>query len=202
MNETSDYKRIITIAGQPGSGKSSTAKEVARRLGYQHFSSGDLFRALAREQGHDVLQANSSAEQNAAIDNLVDGRLKQMGQDEDQLVVDSRLAWHWMPQSFKVFLDLDLGVAAQRILANIDEARLKSENIPSDPAAYTSVLQERMASESRRYKTLYDVDLHDKANYSLVIDTAVHDLNAVVELVLQDYHNHLAQHGLTEPTLS
>jgi cytidylate kinase len=202
MNETSDYKRIITIAGQPGSGKSSTAKEVARRLGYQHFSSGDLFRALAREQGHDVLQANLSAEQNTAIDNLVDGRLKQMGQDEDQLVVDSRLAWHWMPQSFKVFLDLDLGVAAQRILANIDEARLKSENIPSDPAVYTSVLQERMASESRRYRTLYDVDLHDKTNYNLVIDTAAHDLDTVVELVLQGYHNHLAQHGLIEPTLS
>jgi cytidylate kinase len=201
MNETSAYKRIITIAGQPGSGKSSTAKEVARRLGYQHFSSGDLFRALAREQGHDVMQANLSAEQNTAIDNLVDGRLKQMGQDEDQLVVDSRLAWHWMPQSFKVFLDLDLGVAAQRILANIDEARLKSENIPSDPAVYTSVLQERMASESRRYRTLYDVDLHDKTNYNLVIDTAAHDLNTVVELVLAGYHKHLEIHGLTESTL-
>jgi hypothetical protein len=35
-----------------------------------------------------------------------------------------------------------------------------------------------------------------------VIDTAAHDLDTVVELVLQGYHNHLAQHGLIEPTLS
>lgn len=199
---TESVKRIITIAGQPGSGKSSTAKEVARRLGYQHFSSGDLFRALAHEQGHDVLQANLSAEENAAIDDAVDGRLQAMGRSEDQLVVDSRLAWHWMPQSFKVFLDLDLDVAAQRILANMDEARRESESIPADPAEYANQLTERMSSEKRRYKMLYGVDLHDPANYDLIVDTASNDLEAVVELVLSGYHNHLETHGLTEPTLS
>jgi cytidylate kinase len=37
---------IITIDGPAGSGKSSTAKEVARRLGYPYLDSGAFYRAL------------------------------------------------------------------------------------------------------------------------------------------------------------
>ena len=39
---------IITIDGPAGSGKSSTAREVARRLGYRHLDSGAFYRALTR----------------------------------------------------------------------------------------------------------------------------------------------------------
>jgi len=35
-------KHIITITGLPGSGKSSTADEVARTLNYTRFSGGDF----------------------------------------------------------------------------------------------------------------------------------------------------------------
>lgn len=38
--------RLITIDGPAGSGKSSTAKAVARRLGWAHLDSGALYRAL------------------------------------------------------------------------------------------------------------------------------------------------------------
>ena len=37
---------VITIDGPAGSGKSTTAKEVARRLGLRHLDSGGLYRAL------------------------------------------------------------------------------------------------------------------------------------------------------------
>jgi cytidylate kinase len=37
---------IITIDGPAGSGKSSTAREVARRLGFRHLDSGAFYRAL------------------------------------------------------------------------------------------------------------------------------------------------------------
>ncbi len=38
---------VITIDGPAGSGKSTTAREVARRLGCRHLDSGALYRALA-----------------------------------------------------------------------------------------------------------------------------------------------------------
>ena len=37
---------IITFDGPAGSGKSTIAKEVANRLGFIHFNSGSIFRAI------------------------------------------------------------------------------------------------------------------------------------------------------------
>ncbi|HVW23109.1 MAG TPA: cytidylate kinase family protein [Candidatus Saccharimonadales bacterium] len=180
-------RHIITIAGRPGSGKSTTARQVSAELGYQFFSSGDLFRALGRERGHDVLQTNLSAEENAEVDRLVDQRLREMGASEDQIVIDSRMAWHWMPESFKVFLDLDLEIAAKRILKNMDPSRLESEDIPDSPTKYAKVLQARLDSENRRYKMLYDVTPYDMHHYDLVIDTGDKEIGEVASLVLEAY---------------
>lgn len=180
-------KQIITIAGKPGSGKSSTAKGVASALKFGHFSSGDLFRSIGQEKGLDILNANLSAEQNADIDHAVDARLREIGAHESQLVIDSRTAWHWMPESFKVFLDLDIAIAAKRIIANMDPERLKHENISSDPYAYAAELQKRLDSESRRYTKLYAIDPYVTNNYDLVIDTSAHTLEEVIEHVTNAY---------------
>lgn len=182
-------KQIITIAGRPGSGKSSAAKGVAAYLGFQHFSSGDLFRAVAREQGLDLFEANISAEKNAEVDHLVDGRLREIGENEDQLVIDSRIAWHWIPGSYKVFLDLDLKTAAERILAELDDTRLKSEHVHRDPEEYAKKLQGRLDSETRRYKALYNINPNDMSNYDLVIDTKANDLEKTMDLILKGYQD-------------
>lgn len=178
---------IITLAGQPGSGKSVTSKGVAATLGYDHFSSGDLFRHIGSELGLDVLHTNLLAEYQKGIDELVDERLRQIGVTQDKLVIDSRTAWHWIPQSFKVFLDLDLEIAANRIIANTDPERRASEHIPEDPKAYAQVLQERLDSEARRYKKLYDINPYDKANYDMVVDTGVNTVEEVVGRIVERY---------------
>lgn len=171
-------KEIITIAGRPGSGKSTASKGVAEQLGFEHFSSGDLFRAISRERGVDVHQSNLAAEQEEAgheqsIDYLVDQRLRDIGVEQNQVVIDSRTAWHWIPDSFKVYLDLDLEIAAARILANMDPERMEHEHIHDDPEEYAAALQSRLDSEARRYKKLYDVNPYDKSNYDLVVDTGI-----------------------------
>ncbi len=185
-------KHIITIAGRPGSGKSATSKLVAQKLGYGHFSSGDLFRQLGEERGMDVLHTNLNAEKNSEVDHLVDAKLQQIGHDEDNKVIDSRTAWHWIPQSFKVFLDLDFDVAAARITKDMDDERRRSENIPSDNHEYAQKLKERFDSETRRYMKLYQINPYDTANYDLVVDTEANNLEQVTEIVLQKYKEWLA----------
>lgn len=180
-------KQIITIAGRPGSGKSTTAKTVAAKLGYEHFSSGDLFRQIAEERKVDILAANKIAESDKSIDLLVDERLRTIGQNQDKIVVDSRTAWHWMPQSFKVFLDLDLNVAAKRIISNMEEERMQSEQISHDPAEYAKVLEERLGSETKRYLALYQINPYDVANFDLVVDTNVNNVDQVVAIILAKY---------------
>lgn len=180
-------KQIITIAGRPGSGKSTTAALVASQLGFKRFSTGELFRAVAKERGIDVLQANLSAEGNYELDHLVDGRLREIGQTQDKLVIDSRMAWHFIPESFKVYLDLDLTRAAERILSEMGESRLASEHIDKDPKQYAKILASRLDSENRRYKSLYKVDPYDLSQYDLVIDTGTNSPQVVADLVVKGF---------------
>ncbi len=180
-------KKIITIAGKPGSGKSTTSKKVAAELGYMHFSSGDLFRAIAKERGIDVYEINVLAETEKEIDRQVDKRLQEMGQTEHDLIIDSRMAWHWMPDSFKVYLDLDVNDAAERILKHADPKRLEAEHIPDTVEAYAHQLQRRLDSESKRYFDLYGVNPYDTNNYDLVIDTKINNIQEVTEKILAAY---------------
>ncbi len=182
-----EQKHIITIAGKPGSGKSTTSKGLASSLGYLHFSSGDFFRAIGKERGFDVLATNLLAEQEKDIDEAVDQKLRELGEKEDQMVIDSRMAWHWMPYSFRVYLDLDLSVAAERILKHIDVARHAAEFIPDSPVLYAKTLQDRLDSESKRYMNLYNANPYDPANYDLVVDTAEHDIDTVQKIILEAY---------------
>lgn len=182
--------QIITIAGRPGSGKSTAAKAIAKKLEFEHFSSGDLFRQLAKEQRIDVLQANLSAEEEdeiPKIDQLVDDTLKTIGKTKNKIVIDSRMAWHWMPRSFKVFLDLDLETAASRILSKMTHERIEAEHIPEDPNEYAKVLQKRLDSEARRYQKIYNADPYNIENYDLVINTGTHSIDQVIELIVSDF---------------
>ncbi len=185
-------KHIITIAGKPGSGKSTTAKLVANILGYDHFSSGDLFRAIAKEQAQDVLTANVAAEKDATIDHLVDQRLREIGETESEKVIDSRTAWHWMPGSFKVYLALDFETAAQRILGAMDTERIKAEHIPEDPAEYAKVLASRLESENKRYDALYSINPSNESNYNLVIDTKENTPEEVANKIVEAYRQYVA----------
>lgn len=185
-------KHIITIAGRPGSGKSTTSKAVAAQLGYEHFSSGDLMRAIGKEHGLDIFQTNLAAEQRQEFDHMVDQRLRDIGTNQDNVVIDSRLAWHWIPASFKVFLNLDLEIAAKRIIANTDAARLRHEDVPANPHEYAAILQKRLESEARRYQKLYRANPYDVGNYDLVLDTNTNSIDEVVAQIVSAYRKWLA----------
>jgi len=183
-----EKRHIITIAGKPGSGKSTTSKALAKELDYKHFSSGDLFRSIGKEGGIDVFAINVVAETEKAIDELVDQKLRDLGADNDKLVIDSRMAWHWMPYSFRVYLNLDLTIAAERILRGMDEQRRAAEHIPDSIEAYAANLAGRLASEERRYMNLYQVNPYDVSNYNMVIDSAIHSIQEVKKMILDEYN--------------
>lgn len=184
---------IITIAGRLGSGKSSTAKELAKRLKYQHFSSGDLFREIAAEHNMDLLSANKHAEDAGFdIDYQVDQRLREIGETETDKVIDSRTAWHWIPQSFKVYLYIDTRTAANRIFANLDARKSANEHIPDTVEDYIKQLDSRYSSENRRYTKLYGIAPALESNYDLVINTAEYGLGDVVSMIERAYKQWLA----------
>lgn len=184
-------KKIVTITGGLGSGKSSTADLVAKRLGYRRFSSGDFMRKIALEMKITLNELSSQAEQDDTIDKKIDAEVKKAGEMEE-LVIDSRLAFHWIPQSFKVYLDLPPEIAKERIFNNLKEnaLRAQSENSQNVDEIYNKIIH-RLESEKKRYKELYDVDHTNKNNFDLVIDTNKNNLEQVVEKIILEYKNWL-----------
>src|SRR3954470_1593579 len=65
---TSAFHRVIAIDGPAASGKSSVARELARRLGYVYVNSGAMYRAVT----WDVLEHGVSPDDSAAIIKLVE----------------------------------------------------------------------------------------------------------------------------------
>ena len=180
-------KQIITICGGLGSGKSSTAKKVAEILGFQHFSSGDFFRQAGLELGLSINEVNKRAEADPKIDEVTDQKLRDL-RNTDKIVIDSRTAFHWIPESFKVYLDLPPEIAKARILNSIkeDKLRAQSEQVSSEEDVYKK-MSERFESEQKRYWELYKINNTEKSNYDLIVDTDKNNLEQVVDIVVSKY---------------
>ena len=180
-------KEIITINGFPGSGKSSTADLVAKELGFKRFSSGDFMRQIALDQGITLNELNKKAEHDESVDISIDKAVKTAGENK-KTVIDSRLAFHWIPESFKVYLDLPPEIAKKRILNNLNENALRrqSEDASSTEEIYKKIIS-RLESEKKRYKEIYGLDHTDKNNYDLVVDTNKNNLEQVVDIIVSEY---------------
>jgi len=180
-------KEIITICGGLGSGKSSTAKGVAKALGFKHFSSGDFFRQVGLELGLSVTETNIRAENDPEIDERTDQKLRDLN-NKNKIVIDSRTAYHWIPGSFKVYLNLPPEVARERILNSLkeDKLRKKSEQDTTGEKILEK-MTERFESEQKRYWNLYKIDNSDKNQFDLVIDTNKNNLKQVVDIIVSGY---------------
>ncbi len=185
-------KHIITISGKPGSGKSSTADRVAELLSYTRHSSGDMVRRILAREGMTLEEYNERAGDDHAFDEKVDEELRSLRTKKD-IVVDSRLGFYWIPESFKVYLDLDLEVATARIFKDAisnQSRRAAGEGISSLPDVARQV-RERMHAEQDRFKRLYGVDPYNTSHFDLVIDTSRHDPQTVAITVFDIYREWL-----------
>jgi CMP/dCMP kinase len=168
----------ITIAGDIGSGKSTVAKKLAEWLGVEPLSTGGIQRQLAQQRRLSVLELNKLAEQDPSIDREIDGYLMRLPPGE--LVVESRMAWHFVPDTLKLYLYICDGAAARRIIG--------AQRIDEDYGTIANAAQPIMArrrSEIIRFKKYYNVDIDDLRNYDLVIDTTFAAVDEVVEQVKQ-----------------
>lgn len=163
------------------------SKLLAERLGVPRVSVGDVYRAMAVQRGMTALQLNLHAELDDKIDHYVDRLQADIAASGEQLVVDSRLAWHFFAAALKVHLITEPAVAAQRVLDR-----------PADEVeSYTSLdearerLAERSESERSRFLSRYGVDKTLLRNYDIVCDTTSATPSQVVDCIVE----HLAAPG-------
>lgn len=93
-------KHIITLGGLPGSGKSTIKRILADMLDYQTFSTGDFVRDMAYERNLSLEEFNELIRHDKTLDLLIDDRLKHIETEEDNFIIDSHLAFHFVPSGF------------------------------------------------------------------------------------------------------
>ena len=158
---------IITITGDLGSGKSTVAKLLQERLNYDYIYTGKIQRMIADRFNMTTAELNKYAETHPEIDAEIDSTFKSLN-NATHLIVDSRMAWFFLPHSFKVYLKTDLPVAIDRIYG--DNLRINENYSSKEEAA--DLITARKESENKRYLELYGADCANLSNFDLVIDTS------------------------------
>jgi len=183
--------RTIAVSGDLGSGKSSVADILAGTLGARRVSTGAAQRQIAEQRGITTLELNRLAETDPGIDAEVDSVFRSLASAPEALVVDSRLAWHFLPGAFKVHLVVDPGEGARRVLGRPGSA---AEHYRSLDEALAGIA-DRADSERRRFQERYGVDIFRLRNYDLVVDTSEASPGEVAAGVLDVVHGRLEGAG-------
>ena len=198
--------KIITISGEPVSGKSTVVKmlkEKYEQMGYRvHLVvTGNVFRERIKKEYikmyPDRIDANLAdiqtdetfAEKRAEIDGAVDGWIAEIGQQinsedrpNDVYIIDSRLAWHNIPSSYAVRLTVDEKIAGQRVLADKSRGSEDSYGTLEDAIQKT---RQRKLGEIDRYKERYNVDLANQENYDLIVDTSYSNTVELANIIIE-----------------
>lgn len=170
---------IISLSGKPGSGKSTVAKKLATVLGYDRYYIGGMRREMARRKGMTLAEYNKWGEKSNRTDKEFDEYVKKLGQTKDNFIIEGRTAFHFIPNSIKIFLDIDPETGAKRIWQAIKRNSQPNRNEDKCLKSYENVLvsiKDRVKSDIYRYSKFYGLNILDKKNYDLFLDTA--DLDA------------------------
>jgi predicted cytidylate kinase len=173
---------IITIGGRSGAGKTSVGRALAKKLGYKFYSMGDLRGRMAMERGLTIDELNEIGKKEDWTDKEADEYQKKIGQKEDNFVVEGWLSFHFIPHSFKIFLDVNLETAARRIFKN----QRPDETHQSTISGVAKMVSKRMKESRARYKKYYGVDCFCEERYDLVINTTNLTIGQVVNEIISE----------------
>jgi len=184
-------KHIITLSGTPCSGKSTSNTILAQRLDYQTYSLGSEVKRRASELGIEPEQFYKQNEieidgKIQSLDDYLDGYQQELGEEKEKFILDSRLGFYFVPQSFKIFLSCDTEEAAKRSHQTRGHERLYQS---VEKAKQT--IAERAEFEKINYQQKYGIpNFHLPFHYDLVIDTTAKKPEEIVEQIIQEYQRY------------
>lgn len=168
----------VTIAGKICTGKTTLLQLLEKKLKWQTFLTGKLFREYAKKLG---VSLEGAEEQTESLTKKVDYKMKEMLQKSGHLIVDG-----WMsgvmanknPGVLKVLLtcrdDIRYKRFAKREQIKYEEAKIRVE--------------ERQNSWFKKIEEIHRVssnELNNEKKYDLVIDTSYITPQAVAKKVLE-----------------
>lgn len=198
--------KIITISGEPVSGKSTLVKTLKKRYEEMGYSvhvviTGHIFRDIVKKEYSkmypdrtftnlaDIQEDTTFVSKRAEIDGAIDKWVAQIGEEinsqerpNDVYIIDSRLAWHNIPNSYAVRLTVDEKIAGKRVLK--DKTRGSEDAYTNEKDAIIKTRQ-RKWGEIERYKERYGVDLTNPQNYNLIVDTSYSNTDELAGIIIE-----------------
>ncbi len=155
-------KRVVTIGGLHGTGKSSAADRIAAAFGLRRISAGGIFRQLAKERGMTLEEFSRIAEEDESIDRELDARIKAEA-EKGNVMLDGQLAAHMAGEhaDLRILLVAPLRTRVKRIAAR--------DRVSYEDALHETETRERI--ERARYMEFYGFDVQNLSLYDLVINT-------------------------------
>jgi len=164
---------IISLSGAPGSGKSTIAQRLADEYNWPRYYIGGLRREKAKMRGLTLTEYNQLGEIDPVTDQEVDSYQTELGRNQDNFIIEGRTSWYFIPHSFKIYLDVDSQEGAKRIFQGLQKKNNRNED--KDLSTWEAVWEsnkKRIASDCRRYRKYYDIDVYNPKNYDFYLDTS------------------------------
>ncbi len=166
----------ITISGLPGTGTTTVAKIIAKKLNLKLISAGEIFRELAIKKGMTLEEFSKYAEENPEIDLLIDRTQKELAEKEKDAVIEGRLSgWFIKDADLRVLLFADPEIRYQRIA--------KRENKDISTVRRETKLREEI--EKRRYQKFYNIDIDDWSIYDIIINSGKFSAEKIADIIIK-----------------
>jgi len=162
----------ITIGGLPGTGKGTVGRKLAKALSYKFVSGGDLFRKAAKKNEMTMGEFDIYTKNNpeARVDEEIDLFQKEMGKNENNFILESRLAWYLVPNSIKIKFDADEDERMKRISTDDSKRRIAYKRESFEKTKQKT--RKRARAHQERIFEIYGIeDMMANNNFDFVIDT-------------------------------
>ena len=182
---------IISISGKPGSGKDTVGDIIAKKLKMKIHRMGDMRGELAKKHGLTLDELNEIGKKEDWTDKEIDDKIIELGKNEDNFIIVSRTAFFLIPNSVKVFIDVDYKEAARRIMA--DRKGRDEEKISDNINEEIRILKRRAEDDRKRYVKIYNQDYMDFKNFDIVVDSTNITANQVADQIIKFIKTKLAE---------
>ncbi len=177
-------KNIISLAGDLASGKGTISVILIQKLNYGVYRNGEYVRKLAKEMGMDITSFNEYLGNHPEIDMQIEKSASEYAKEHDNFIIDARLGWYAVPESFKVYLKVDIDEAAKRAFNDANRKNVENFLTLED---HKKDLIKRFNLENERYWKLYRVHKEDISNYDLVVDTTNITPEQAADVIINEY---------------
>lgn len=174
-------KAIICISGMSGCGKSTVAKQLAKRYDFTYVSGGDALKALAVEAGYEPAEKGwwesdegmrflQQRMGDADFDRKVDRKLMEWAKRGDVVLDSWTMPW-LLNEGFKIWLEASPDVRAKRL----------AERDGIDVRKASKAMKEKDEKTRAIYRSVYGFNLgEDLSPFSLILDTDLLDADEVL----------------------